>query len=96
MITEHTAGLSSARSNTSYFQPIEHLGNSSFHHPVNPHHAPRNNIRSSYIQHPRWGWNCHFPPYNADRYVIDHGNSTLLATRRSTHARAQPIYYTQQ
>ncbi|KAI3800941.1 hypothetical protein L1987_29041 [Smallanthus sonchifolius] len=96
MTTENTAGPSSARSYISYFQPIEHVGNSNFHHPLNSHPAPPHNIRSTYIQHPRWGWNCHFPPYNADRYFIDHGTSTLTATRRSTHARAQPVYYTQQ
>ncbi|KAK9055826.1 hypothetical protein SSX86_026911 [Deinandra increscens subsp. villosa] len=96
VITEHTAGPSSARSYISYFQPIEHLGNSNFHHPLNSHPALRNSIHSTYIQHPRWGWNCHFPPYYADRYIIDRSNLSLTATRRSTHAQAQPVYYTQQ
>ncbi|KAJ0597783.1 putative chromatin regulator PHD family [Helianthus annuus] len=97
MIAQHTATPSSARSYVSHFRPNEHVAGSNFHHPLNSHPAPRNNVHSTYIQHPSWGWNCHFLPYNADRDFIEHGNLTPVnpVTLRSTHARAQPVYYTQ-
>ncbi|XP_023747907.1 E3 ubiquitin-protein ligase RFI2 [Lactuca sativa] len=80
MIIDHTP---SAPSYISYFQPSEHANN--FHHPLNSISTPR----ATNIQHPAWGWNCHFLPYNADR---DHG---IPATLRSTSF-LHPLHYNTQ
>nr|XP_043622768.1 E3 ubiquitin-protein ligase RFI2 isoform X2 [Erigeron canadensis] len=88
IITEHTAGPSFTRSYVSHFRPGEHVGNSNFHHPLNALSVPHNNIRSTNIQHPSWGWNCHFLPYDADRDYLDHGNQPPQ-NLRSAHSRMQ-------
>lgn len=108
MITEHTPLPSSAHAYISFFRPSEHVGNSNFHHPLNVISAPRNNLHAANFQQPSWGWNCHFPPYNADRDYIDHGDLAPVhpATLRSARAPADaairsfpllhPSHYTQQ
>lgn len=94
MTIENTSAPSSARSHVSHFRPNEHIGNSNFnhhhHHPMNAHSAPHDTLRSTNIQHPSWGWNCHFLPYS-DREFTEHNNLTPVnpATLRPAHARAQ-------
>ncbi|GJZ44559.1 hypothetical protein Tco_0591814 [Tanacetum coccineum] len=94
MTIENISAPSSARSHISHFRPNEHIGNSNFSHhhhpPMNAHSAPHDTLRSTNIQHPSWGWNCHFIPYS-DREFIEHNNQTPVntATLRPTHARAQ-------
>ncbi|XP_024966871.1 E3 ubiquitin-protein ligase RFI2 [Cynara cardunculus var. scolymus] len=108
MITEHTTPPSLAHSYISFFQPNEHVGNSNFHRPLNAISAPRNDLHAANFQHPSWGWNCHYLPYNADRDYIDHGDLAPVhpATMRSARAPADavarsfsllhPSHYTQQ
>lgn len=107
MITEH-APPSSAHTYISFFRPGEHVGNSNFHRPLNAISAPRNNLHAANFQHPSWGWNCHFLPYNADRDYIDHGDlapvhpAALRSARAPADAVARPFsllhpsHYTQQ
>ncbi|KAI3773146.1 hypothetical protein L6452_04349 [Arctium lappa] len=108
MITEHTTPPSSAHSYFSFFRPSDNVSNSNFHRPLNAISAPRNNLHVVNFQHPSWGWNCHFLPYNADRDYIDLGDLAPVhpATLRSARAPADavarsfsllhPSHYTQQ
>lgn len=88
---------------SSYFRPNEQVPNSNLHHPLNSISSPRNNLRANNMQHPSWGWNCHFVPYNADTDIIDRVN---WDPHRSPHTQADaiaippsflhPLHYTQQ
>ncbi|KAJ9547682.1 hypothetical protein OSB04_020225, partial [Centaurea solstitialis] len=102
----HTTAPSSPDAYISFFRPSEHVGNSNFHRPLNAISAPRNNLHAANFQHPSWGWNCHFLPYNADVDYIDHGDQVHPATLRPAQAPddavgrsfslLHPSHYTQQ
>ncbi|XP_071700856.1 E3 ubiquitin-protein ligase RFI2-like isoform X2 [Rutidosis leptorrhynchoides] len=92
VITESTAGPSLARSYTSSYRPSEHVRSFSFPHPLNTLSAPHNDIHSINIQHPSWGWNCHFLPYNVDRSA--HTRDQADAAARSSNM-IHPLHYPQ-